>query len=509
MKSKSGRSKTNLKSAGARYATTNSKGERNYYASSRDAEAGGAPIRREDARTGKQIVANPIAITDMNPTAPIPLPPKPIPSPVPDITEGNASLAGGMSQFGFAYDPKTQQFATAPQDPNAGFANNLTQLLNSVGAPPSEADQYQDTYGISERQAGRDFRDAQKQVNSLTSELNAITSSAQQQQLNLQNQGRGITTDILDTQAYEISRRAAVAALPVQAQLQAAQGNLEMAQKHVDTLFKLKSQDAANQYQYKSQVAQSIFTFMNQAEQRRLDMVMREEDRSYQREQSNLAQMNEWARLAVQTGQSNLISSFGALDPKSPTFSSDFAKLQSRVQMPQDTPSTPTQLVDLGNRKALINTQTGEIIQDYGGEVDDKQIQRTQTRVANAENVIKKVVEAKSRLGVLTTGFGGGVLKNVPGSSAYNLDKTITTIKANLGFDALQQMREASPTGGALGQVAVQELEMLQSTVANLSVGLDRSTLQQNLTDVETHYSNWLRTLGYEVVDGNVIYIRD
>ena len=59
-----------------------------------------------------------------------------------------------------------------------------------------------------------------------------------------------------------------------------------------------------------------------------------------------------------------------------------------------------------------------------------------------------------------STGFGS-FLKSIPQTDALALNKSLETIKANIGFDKLQAMREASPTGGALGQVSNQELTSL------------------------------------------------
>jgi len=75
------------------------------------------------------------------------------------------------------------------------------------------------------------------------------------------------------------------------------------------------------------------------------------------------------------------------------------------------------------------------------------------------------------------------------------LSKRLTTIKANLGFDRLQQMRDASPTGGALGQVAVQELIALQSTIASLDQDQSPTQLKEALDKIEFHYSNWRDTV--------------
>ena len=119
--------------------------------------------------------------------------------------------------------------------------------------------------------------------------------------------------------------------------------------------------------------------------------------------------------------------------------------------------------------------------------------------VAHANKVITDVLDAKNLVTGLTTGLAGKGQSFVPGTDAYTLKERIATIKANLGFDRLQQMRDASPTGGALGQVAVQELQALQSSVASLDVGLPKKELDKNLGKIQSHYAGWLKALGREV----------
>lgn len=91
-----------------------------------------------------------------------------------------------------------------------------------------------------------------------------------------------------------------------------------------------------------------------------------------------------------------------------------------------------------------------------------------------------------------TAGFGS-YLASLPGTEARDLAGDIGTIRANIGFDRLQEMREESPTGGALGQVAVQELEALQNSISSLDTGLDPDDLRRNLQNVELHYVNLRR----------------
>jgi hypothetical protein len=105
--------------------------------------------------------------------------------------------------------------------------------------------------------------------------------------------------------------------------------------------------------------------------------------------------------------------------------------------------------------------------------------------------MIGKVDEALKNVSKWTTGVTGAVAANIPGTSAVDFRSTIETIKANLGFQELQAMREASPTGGALGAIAVQELISLQSTVANLDPAQSPGTIRQNLQQIRKHVEAW------------------
>jgi hypothetical protein len=119
-----------------------------------------------------------------------------------------------------------------------------------------------------------------------------------------------------------------------------------------------------------------------------------------------------------------------------------------------------------------------------------KNIQET-LRTEQINDNLTTIKDATNLVGGWTTGVGSW-LKVLPSSDAKNLESKLTTIKSNLGFDRLQQMRDASPTGGALGQVAVQELEALQASVASLDQELSPAALRANLAKVQKHYQNWL-----------------
>jgi hypothetical protein len=152
------------------------------------------------------------------------------------------------------------------------------------------------------------------------------------------------------------------------------------------------------------------------------------------------------------------------------------------------------------NRSALTSVQR-EIAESRLAELKSKQADKAEKKedaknaaVNHAAKVITDVQAAQGLVTGTTTGVVGKGAAFVPGTTAYDLQQRLLTLKANLGFDRLQQMRDASPTGGALGQVAVQELQALQATVGSLELGQSKAELQKNLNKIENHYSNWIRT---------------
>lgn len=77
-----------------------------------------------------------------------------------------------------------------------------------------------------------------------------------------------------------------------------------------------------------------------------------------------------------------------------------------------------------------------------------------------------------------------GVWKGLPGTSGYNLNRDLDTIKARIAFANLAKMRAQSPTGGALGAVSDKEDALLAATEGNLDVGLPAGQLRQNIDRV-------------------------
>lgn len=98
--------------------------------------------------------------------------------------------------------------------------------------------------------------------------------------------------------------------------------------------------------------------------------------------------------------------------------------------------------------------------------------------------------QAKDLSGFWTTGFVGGAASRIEGTPAYNLSRTLDTLKATAGFDALQQMRDNSPTGGALGQVTERELALLQATWGSVEQAQSQAQFERALERFDRQVQN-------------------
>ncbi len=118
------------------------------------------------------------------------------------------------------------------------------------------------------------------------------------------------------------------------------------------------------------------------------------------------------------------------------------------------------------------------------------------TQLSNKELVLEDIDRAIGLVsGGGVTGLTGSIGSAIPGTNAYNLKAKIDTIISNIGFDRLQQMKDASKTGGALGQVAVMELEMLQATMGSLKQAQSSEDLLYNLNRVKEQYKRTVQSL--------------
>ena len=107
------------------------------------------------------------------------------------VLQEGLSLDGGQ----FVKDPTASDTMNATKEANMNLGNIANQMIGYLKPEENQAQNaYEDTYGITAKQAGRDFRAAQNEVQQYTSQLNSITSSRDAAVLALEDTGRGQTT---------------------------------------------------------------------------------------------------------------------------------------------------------------------------------------------------------------------------------------------------------------------------------------------------------------------------
>lgn len=158
----------------------------------------------------------------------------------------------------------------------------------------------------------------------------------------------------------------------------------------------------------------------------------------------------------------------------------DLAKKYAEIAEKLETPGAKEAQVLTARREAerLVNMPKVEL------SLANRQLQ-TKT-VSDTVDAALKDVRGFSLAALPTAGLGGYIASALPGTDAYNLKRRIDTIKSNIGFSELQKMRDESPTGGALGQVAVQELNYLQAALGNLDQAQSVAELEKNLKNIKT-----------------------
>lgn len=126
------------------------------------------------------------------------------------------------------------------------------------------------------------------------------------------------------------------------------------------------------------------------------------------------------------------------------------------------------------------------------------------TAIGNLANVINKIdevaLDSADNGGWFETGFIGSMARNIPGTPGFDLAGNVKTIDANAAFNALAEMRNNSPTGGALGQVTERELDLLKSSVANLDTAQSQQQFFDNLASAKRIYLDMLGRLDPEAV---------
>ena len=126
-------------------------------------------------------------------------------------------------------------------------------------------------------------------------------------------------------------------------------------------------------------------------------------------------------------------------------------------------------------------------------DIEKRNTSRRISMTSEANRLIGQAQGLAERVGSsLLDRTGQFVFGALPITEQGAIQGVVDTLKSNISFDTLQQMRDLSPTGGALGQVSNIELDMLMKNIG----ALDPSSpdFQANLQHVVNQYQHVVNT---------------
>jgi len=163
----------------------------------------------------------------------------------------------------------------------------------------------------------------------------------------------------------------------------------------------------------------------------------------------------------------------------------------------EPTAAAPTALVDIGNKIPLIKQPDikvplktkQKLLEEQGGATNATSY--ALTNIKDARDVAKSLLNNANYIKALSGPFAPK-LTQLPIGDAYDAKQILDNLLGRSFVNEISEMRANSPTGGAVGNVAVAEMEALSKIRAALKVGMSEKELKNQL---ETYIINADRAL--------------
>lgn len=159
----------------------------------------------------------------------------------------------------------------------------------------------------------------------------------------------------------------------------------------------------------------------------------------------------------------------------------------------QPSPQTPAQAQKDSTAVELNELKIEDLRRDFQKE-QRQAAGKVETYQRAGQTVLRSTTRALEDLDKMMQGDGTvsaffrSTQAMVPGTDEFNFTRQIEDLKRNIGLDRLQDMRDNSPTGGALGQVPVQQQAMLEETLGSFDIRQPTDVLRENLHQLNNIY---------------------
>jgi hypothetical protein len=319
------------------------------------------------------------------------------------------------------------------------------------------------------------YNQALKEANDISNQISAINADTESKKLSLIGQGRGIPEAIIGGQQAKLDREAAIKTMPLTAQYKAAVGLVDAAKEIVNNFVADERAYQSSLQQWQNNVYQATYQYASAQQKIAIEEQRRATDRQYELEDQFLQDQTDYFKMTLETGQKEV--------------GSQIMKARSYDE--------------LYSVASKIKGTSGGGVTDEEGVISPYQQERITRN-------LDSIAELKPRVTWQTVGAFGAPAGYVPGSVARDFKMDVNTLIANITFGELTAMREASKTGGALGQVSDRENQLLGAALGALSTSQSPANFRKNLDKIEESIKRWQTAVGqYAVTPDRNVYELD
>jgi hypothetical protein len=317
-------------------------------------------------------------------------------------------------------------------------------------------------------QSSRSDLNASQGIDTKTNALNEATKKIETSQRAQANELRALDTQgLTDAQrsafSQSINRKYAFEQADLGLAQSAANRDLLTAQSIIDNTIKLKLEPLQTRLDFQKTFYDENKSSFDKADQRAFENKLKENERVVNEQKTRLEEISSWTKEAVKNGQSELVSQFSKIDPLSPTFNQDLAKVQSQV-------TNSDVILDRRLKQAQVNKLQSEadtIVGKNGGNSNDllayasdmastgnlpkpPEVKASGLSVGQVADMARQIPQPKGFIASANTGVKD---QKVPSTEQADYQKLYNIIESTKRLKELDAKRTGGVFAGSLGKV--------------------------------------------------------
>jgi len=405
-----------------------------------------------------------------------------------DVSANNVGFTGGdtgMTSVNGVLTPAPQT-----EDKYAG----ATAIYDKYVSDITQAGEDRTTGADIQRQLEKDtqIKKLRQTENDLSAQINTIIANRDAAKLGLEGQGRGISETIIGGQQARLDKDAAIRALPIQALLAQAQGNVALAEAHINTWGSILMSDANNEYNQRKELLTGAKDFAIGIEGKRIDDLNTENERKYQEKQALItAKTQALANAMGQEAPQSVVAAIQAATTAEEVvaatgkYNTNVLDRQIKQKQLQDLYSPTTsgtdsgwKLKDVNGVASWVNEDTQEVRPvDAANPADQKKVDQALGLKGLLNQMVQhpgfnlSVGSPISRVASLTEGGLAGQAFNYLSGNREGFNKIFDQVVEGITVDQLGKMS---------GPKTDKDIEILR----NAAVRLSKSTSEQEFLGV-------------------------